>query len=362
MTKQFFFISVFLLIVMQVSSQELSRSGQSYIKFFQKNIDKLKTLDPKTGMAYENELMKAEKNLKNLKVSDPSYDQSSFANELEGFKKKLNQTQSENEVADQKEKTLNEELDKFLYKKTDGFNNAKSEQDITKLIQEVDSYEKDINGFVQSAGDQSSNMGALHNAEDGWKTYTKDDSEIFYSKKNAGKESDPINAKAHYYKMKLICAKWTSMSKIFPKSDVLMKAAKAAEEALQLLGSAETLAKKAEETKAANLANVKMEASVINDPALEAEIKKAIGNSKFGAGKQVVKINILNKNWNIKRNELTNVILSRSRNFSAVVKEKDGSCTLIQYTSYKQDYVGGAYGSGYVYMGQTNKILCENAK
>ncbi len=267
------------------------------------------------------------------------------------------------QLAIQDQRTVLAKLEEFLNKKPDDFSTIKTSADLVKIENMVEEFEKTFSSFCETAfSSVPIKKSAMKKAEYYWNFSSEDPTVIVSSEKHASNEESVLYASYNYDQMKLIFIKWSIASKTFPESTILQSAAAKAESAYKKLGSKEAVEKSATTAKASHLAAVKMEPSVVNDPSFEAQIKKALTDSKIGGGKEVLKINIQNKDWNIKRNEVTGTILSRSRNFSAVVKEKDGGCTLIQYSSYKQDYVNGNYGTGYIYMGQTTAILCENAK
>ncbi len=259
------------------------------------------------------------------------------------------------------EKAIYDKLDVFLRKNLNEFKNGSKPPTTSGLEKSVVDFENEFSTFCEKDLSESSvKSKALYKAEDEWKYGKADPGHISSMENYGGKEENSEWAVFNYYYMRLIYAKWSTISKTFPNSKTLLDAAKRSENVYKKMGSKEEAEKGAEIAKADHLAKVKMDPATASDPELEAQIKKALGKTTFGEGRTVVKVNLHNKDWNIKRNALTSVILSRSKNFSAVVKEKDGSCTLIRYTSYKQDYIGSSYGNGYVYMGQADKIPCEN--
>ncbi|MDP1802626.1 MAG: hypothetical protein Q8L81_14795 [Bacteroidota bacterium] len=360
MKKQIIFFT-FSLISINVLSQELTTSGQSYLKFFRKSIEKLDRMDAAKVAIYSVEIDKAKNNLNSLKNTDPNFDQSTLINELKVYEDKLVNIKTQHTTDLSKSQAIIDDLDLFLKKDLDEYLNNGKSPNINGLESVVSEFEQNFSNFcTNELATPSIKSKAIRKAEDGWNFDKKDPTHISSMENYSGREENSDWAVFNYYYMRLIYARWSNLSKTFPESKVLSGAAQQAENAYKKVGNKEVATKNALKAKEDHLAKIKMDPATASDPALEAQIKKAMANTTFGEGRTVLKINLHNKDWNIKRNQITGIILSRSKNFSAVVKEKDGTCTLIRYTSYKQDYDGNNYGNGYVYMGQADKILCEN--
>lgn len=359
-------VVILMLSVIMVNAQELSKIGQTNLNMFNKSITRLGTLKPGTP-TYEMEIKTAERKLDLLKKSDPGYNTSSLESELQSYRDKNSESTDNNQWAKDKTQTTSssmdlEQFDELLSANTKAYDNIKEESELSKLIAEVNAFETKVSSFASQNGDQSSNFTAKNKAEDGWETYLPDATTIVYAKKNADRVEESLYANALYYKVKLVKCKWDAMYKMFPLSEIIKEAYDKSNEAFSALGSPEELAAKSGKTKADRIATVKIKEPVVSDPAVEAEIKKVLAESKIAAGKKIIKVSIQSSEWSVKRHAISGVILSRTKAFEAVWKEADGTCTLYYYAMIKQDYDGSKYGKSYAYMGQTTQILCENVK
>jgi hypothetical protein len=108
------------------------------------------------------------------------------------------------------------------------------------------------------------------------------------------------------------------------------------------------------------LREARVPAAVTNNAAIEQEFRSAF--AKTGWGETILKINLLDYDWTINRNELTSLIESRTQKAAIVTKNANGKC-IVYIFMIGQDYTGGgAYGSSYRYRHNGYEVLCENVK
>lgn len=343
-----------------LSAQELSTSGQSNLKFYKKAIERLQKMSP-TSMGYQEVILDAEKKIASIKKTDPGYDVSAMEAEIQKYKSDSVAANDKKEQNWKAAKSTSEDLDAILNWTPASYKNSRTDADFAELDKKVNEQINATNSFCKSSLNTNDNL-SLSKIEGYWEVSGSDETKLVSTKKNHEKSEGVEYAIYNYYEIKWIYNKWNAFSQVFPSSESINEAKQKAQEVLNMLGSAENVRKHAQGAKAKRIAETKMEPAAVNDPQLEAQIKSAILKSKFGTGKTVVKVNIHSASWSIQKNSITGAILSRTKGFSAALKGADGSCALLHYVDYKQDYAGGNYGQGYINLGEVVEILCENVK
>ena len=91
-----------------------------------------------------------------------------------------------------------------------------------------------------------------------------------------------------------------------------------------------------------------MPKSLKMDNGLEARMITALKNSNDWKSARInapelLKLNIIDSDWYIRRNELTGVILHRYIRAAVAVKNKSGECGYYPLVSFQEDYVGGKF-------------------
>jgi hypothetical protein len=103
-----------------------------------------------------------------------------------------------------------------------------------------------------------------------------------------------------------------------------------------------------------------------SDKALEASMVAAFKNSndwKSGwlNATEVLRINIVDADWYVRRHEISGSILHRYIRAAITVKTKDGSCACYKLVTFQEDYEGGKYMPlKYDGAGELIPINCEN--
>lgn len=346
-------------------TQELSRSGESYLKFYKLSAQKLNKMDP-SAMGYDTELQKAENNLKLLKKSDPNYDASELTNEIAEYKSKLKDAEKRSEENEKAYDDLDEELQNFLTEQLDGHISVHTEADLQSLQTKMKTYEKNFGNYIQTKLISNENIKyILPKIEDYWKDGAGEKNGGDKSKMNSfinfiKKSTDLMSAMGQYDFIQLLKIKWSLLSHAFPESTILKNAMDESEKTAAFITGKDELVKLVNANNYEIAKLVRMDAAVTKDVAFEGQIRATLQNSSFGKGRSIVKINILSTDWNTERNSLTGIIIARTKKFQAVLKETDGSCRL-QTIWYKQDYNGSNYGTAYlIKLDNGKQILCEN--
>lgn len=103
-----------------------------------------------------------------------------------------------------------------------------------------------------------------------------------------------------------------------------------------------------------------------SDTELEAEMLTAFKASQTYKDRvkgEILRIVIIDPDWMIRRDKLTNAILHRYIRAAIAVKDNDGTCTVWQLVTFQQDYVSDAFqATRFDGIGDPYKIPCENVK
>ncbi len=111
---------------------------------------------------------------------------------------------------------------------------------------------------------------------------------------------------------------------------------------------------------------VAMPKAAMSDKTLEAEMIAAFKGSQTYKDRikgEVLKINIIDPDWMIRRHPVTGIILHRYIRAGIAVKNSDDTCTLWQLVTFQQDYAGNKFqATKFDGVGDPLKIPCENVK
>lgn len=172
-------------------------------------------------------------------------------------------------------------------------------------------------------------------------------------------------AEVNYYELLFKQAYWDAAQKVFPKETDVADMYKKITTIISGLGSIDDLRKNAEKNRIEMVKNTKMPVASVKDASLEKMFMEAF-NSKYedefkGTAMKAV---VTSKDWAIRRNELTGIVIGRQREGAIAYKASDGKCYLVTYFNIFQDYVGNSFQGTrsiyVVYKGQ--EMLCENVK
>jgi hypothetical protein len=107
-----------------------------------------------------------------------------------------------------------------------------------------------------------------------------------------------------------------------------------------------------------------MPKAALSDKKLESEMISAFKASQTYQDRvkgEILRVVIIDRDWMIRRNKLTSVILHRYIRAAIAVKNSDGSCTVWQNVTFQQDYVSNNFQkTKFDGIGDPFKIPCEN--
>jgi hypothetical protein len=355
-------------------------AAKTYYKLFWKHVEK-------------GELSQAENDLKNLKKVEPEYNTAEMEKVLEDLRnekagKAEEKAQEKQKIKDEKEaeqnakKEANDAKEQAKGKNRDaasGYANllndlfdissasmtvgeselelrTKNLENYKSKIQQMEatptnSGEKMFDGMVEN---YERRVGKKYDYEITAATYKKLAEDI----KIAG---TPGNAKAIYTTLLFQQAYWEAASKCvaFKRKEEYAKLYQSITATVNGVGGMEGAANLAQKGEENRLKNVKMPAALTTNATMDKEFRKAF--EQTGWGETILKVNLLDTDWHIERNELTGVILSRYQSAAIAAKQSNGRCMLYTFT-IKQEYNGSGYGSSRRDSHNSNQIACENVK
>jgi hypothetical protein len=157
---------------------------------------------------------------------------------------------------------------------------------------------------------------------------------------------------------------WENASKIFPDEPEAAEAYGSISKTIKDLGTPEQLAAKAIANLNAVIDAERLPKAAVSDAKLEKWFKDVFTDTSQLRGRNYtfLKAVILDTNYLIKRNELTGVILGRSRGAAIAFKDENGKCKWGRY-AISEDYAGGSFTGGTLSMDFDQKeIRCTNIK
>jgi hypothetical protein len=148
----------------------------------------------------------------------------------------------------------------------------------------------------------------------------------------------------NYYDLMGMQEYWSAMKKFYPANNVIVEAYSYVNAAMQKAGSEELVLQKIKQNKSDALAKAKMPAAVVKDEGLERFIKNLFPSLNQLKSFTPVKVHIMSADWTIDRNQLTGVIIQRSKHAVVGAKKAEGTCWLLNIW-VAQDYTGNGYGA-----------------
>jgi hypothetical protein len=113
-----------------------------------------------------------------------------------------------------------------------------------------------------------------------------------------------------------------------------------------------------------DMENAKMPPAKMTDKKLEKEMIELIQKSetfKTRIKSKIIKLNIIDSDWYIRRNDFTGAILHRYIRAAIAVKDSSGSCSVWSLVSFQQDYFSNKFQkTKFDGVGDNFKIKCEN--
>ena len=180
-----------------------------------------------------------------------------------------------------------------------------------------------------------------------------------------GAEVDEKQIQKNYYRMQMLLAYWNAAHSIFNQEVEFEKMHKKISDLVTKSGTVEQMKATIVKNNIEETKNRKLPAAIFNDANIEKQFIDAVNFSLAPSGKgTVIKVHILT-DWVISRNEITSVIVGRSRRAAVAVKGTDGKCYLSLGVFLQQEYIGGSFQNPSVTDARlegSGEMLCENIK
>lgn len=155
------------------------------------------------------------------------------------------------------------------------------------------------------------------------------------------------NSETVYLELLLRQSYWDNAHRIYPNEADISAAYTTTTNEINKLGTLESRKANAEKNLNARIDAERMPKAVLRDAKLEKWFEDVFKTqtAQRGSNYTFLKVNIISTDYLIKRNELTGIILSRSRGAHIAFKKADGKCYHGLY-GIVQQYVGGTFQGG----------------
>ncbi|MBX7169879.1 MAG: hypothetical protein K1X72_02905 [Pyrinomonadaceae bacterium] len=173
---------------------------------------------------------------------------------------------------------------------------------------------------------------------------------------------DAKNSENSYLELLLRQSYWDNARRIFPDEADINSAYTKISNDIKSLGTPEEREAKATKNLKDKIDAERLPKAVLHDVKLEKWFKDVFESqtSLRGSNYTFLKVNIISTDYLIKRNELTGIILSRSRGAYIAFKKPDGKCYHGLY-GIVQQYVGGSFQGGTLTADFNHQEMrCEN--
>lgn len=330
--------------------------AKGFIKQFWNNIEKLENMpeEKRNVVSIGNYTRAAQTAINNIKMKDKAYNTSPLEAELQKWKDKYNEADANRGNVRATRTDAVAGFTKLFDSNALPYHGDKPEQ-IAKSNQQIAEYNAELAKFLAADTDQKTEESFMESVN----------KRFFYDlDKYIAKFEDYLNNGSELQEM-LGClqqlrireAITNAARQVYPQNSAFAQGHQQVQAAINRIGDLEAKAKANAEKM---LREARVPAAVTSNVAIEQEFRNAF--AKTGWGETILKINLLNHDWTINRNELTSVIESRIQEAAIVTKNANGKCIVYKFT-IGQDYSGGGtYGSSYRFRHNGYEILCENVK
>jgi hypothetical protein len=358
-----FFVSI------KIMAQPIAGYGgkaKPFVENFWKLADDIK----KTGTegsngktpSYKILLDRAKVQLKYVKTKDPAYDVTTMEQFIKPYEDGAAAVfQERNDAFDAKVRHGDKNSDGcasiFMVSPIVGnLGSVTTEEDLVTHIKRIDEYNEKVKKLLASS------LAGAEVCEDYLKNFSEPAKKRIDEYLKEMQKEFVFNVKIAYRQLVGEEAYWRAAHKVYPNMQQATDVYKKAKEALASVGTMEEVAAKAFKKRQDRLKNTFMPKAVVVSAALEAEFKEAFVNE--GWNETIIKINILSREWDIRRHAVSGAILYRTQQAAIVAKQKAGNCILYTYT-IKQQYTGNGYSNVSSLYGHDvweTEFVCENAK
>lgn len=182
--------------------------------------------------------------------------------------------------------------------------------------------------------------------------------------KGIDESTDAEHSRRLYNQLVLRQSLWDNASKVFPDETGIVAAYDTISASIKGLGTPAEMAARAEKKMNAVIDAERLPKAAVSDSKLENWFKNVFINTANLRGKNYtfLKVLITGTDYQVRRNELTGIILGRSRGAAIAFKNADGKCMWGRY-AIVQDYDGSKYTGETLSLDvDLKEIRCVNVK
>jgi hypothetical protein len=334
--------------------------AKSYIKKFWEYVEKMEAAPTDLNILGTNSRAAATA-INNVKMKDKGYDVAPLEAELSKWQQAYEgvrnggetQRGASNDVA---------ALFKLLYQVKTNV----AQQEIESKLQEIEIYKSKTAEMVALNVDPTDKFNAaiINNTLPRIKVDLQTiDKNVKLWEDNMNMIVDERPARAYYAMIQFEHAHWDALRKgPFVEKAQLEAGYQKVTEMVGRIGSLENVFARGKARAAELLKNTRMPAAVVKNEALENIFRDAY-KSMSGVTGTVVKVNLLDRDWQAFRNEITGVLEGRRMRAAIVAKMPSGKHMLYNNFLIHQDYLGTGYSTNsQVLLFEDMEILPENIK
>jgi hypothetical protein len=182
--------------------------------------------------------------------------------------------------------------------------------------------------------------------------------------KGIDESTDAEHSRRLYNQLVLRRSLWENASKVFPDEASIRASYESVSASIKGLGTPDQMAARADKNHNAMVDAERLPRAAVSDPKLENWFKSVFIDTAQLRGRNYtfLKVLITGTDYQVRRNELTGIILGRSRGAAIAFKDADGKCKYGRFT-IEQDYDGSKFTGETMSMNvDLKEIRCVNVK
>jgi hypothetical protein len=330
--------------------------AKGFIKQFWANIEKMENMpeEKRNVVSIGNYTRAAQTAINNIKMKDKNYNTAPLEAELQKWKEKYNEANANRGNVRASHTDAMTGYSKLFDNSSLTYYGDDPEQ-LAKSNQQIAEYNTELAKYLATNKDQATLDGHMESVNKRFFYELDDYIARFEDCLQNGVELQSMLGCLQ--ELRIREAITNAARQVYPNNAAFAEGHQKVQAAINRAGNLEAKAKANAEKK---LREARVPAAVTSNAAIEQEFKIAF--AKTGWGETILKINLLDYDWTINRNELTSVIEDRIQKAAIVAKKANGKCIVYIFT-IGQDYSGGGtYGSSYRYRHNGYEVLCENVK
>ena len=340
--------------------KEAASPAKSYIKKFWEYVAKMEAAPTDLNILGTN-TRAAGTSISNIQTKDKSYDVAPLEKEL----KKWQQAYDDAKNGRGTQRVANNDLGSLLELLYDVETNV-AQQEIESKLQEIEIYKTKTAELVALNIDPTDkfNTAIINNTLPRIKVDLQTiDKSVRLWEDNMNMIVDERPARAYYAMIQFEHAHWDALRKgPFAEKAQLEAGYQKVTDMVNRIGSLEMVLAKGKVKAAELLKNTKMPPAVVKNEAIENIFNEAYKSMAGGNG-TIVKIHLLDRDWQAFRNEVTGILEGRRMRAAIVAKMPSGKYMLYNNFLIHQDYLGSGYSSNsQVLLFEDTEILPENIR